>query len=142
MTALAATKLRDRKGAEYPDSPGALGMKAATRVWGGGMVVNDAGVLAPMRTATGLKCLGVAIRDVDNSGGAANAIPGEYKKGVFGPFTNSASGDLITAADIGSDCYGVDDDTVAKTDNSGARSVAGRIESVDASGVYVKFADN
>ena len=41
---------------------------------------------------------------------------------MFGPFANSASGDLITAAEVGSDCYIVDDQTVAKTNGSSTRS--------------------
>jgi len=52
-------------------------------------------------------------------------------------FANSASGDLIAAKDIGSPCYVVDAATVALTDNSGARKVAGTIVDVDANGVWV-----
>lgn len=47
--------------------------------------------------------------------------------------------DAIALADIGSDCYIVDDQTVAKTSGSATRSVAGKIFDVDAAGVWVNF---
>lgn len=54
-------------------------------------------------------------------------------------FANSASADLIAAAQIGSDCYLVDDQTVAKTSNSAARTIAGRVWSLDSvKGVLVQ----
>ena len=42
--------------------------------------------------------------------------------------------------DIGSDCYIVDDQTVAKTSGTNTRSVAGKVFDVDADGVWVDFA--
>jgi hypothetical protein len=54
-------------------------------------------------------------------------------------FANSAAGDLIALADVGKVCYIVDDQTVAKTDGGGTRSVAGRIRDVDAQGVWIEF---
>ena len=55
-------------------------------------------------------------------------------------FANSASADLISLADIGADCYIVDDQTVAKTSGTNTRSVAGKVFDVDADGVWVDFA--
>jgi hypothetical protein len=47
---------------------------------------------------------------------------------------------LITRAEIGDDCYIVDDSTVAKTNPGGnTRSVAGKIVDVDAKGVWVRI---
>ena len=46
--------------------------------------------------------------------------------------------DLIAKADIGAICYVVDNQTVAKTDNSTARKAAGKIIDVDADGVWVE----
>lgn len=60
-----------------------------------------------------------------------------YSRGCY-QFANSASGDLIATSDIGATCYIADDQTVAKTDNSGARKAAGKIIDVDASGVWVE----
>lgn len=55
-------------------------------------------------------------------------------------FANSSAGDAIAApGQIGSLCYIVDDQTVAKTDASGTRSVAGRVWAVDSvKGVLVE----
>ena len=47
--------------------------------------------------------------------------------------------DAIVRADVGADCYIVDDQTVAKTNGSNTRSVAGKIIAVDADGVWVKI---
>ena len=52
-------------------------------------------------------------------------------------YTQTTVADLITTADIGADCYVVDDQTVAKTNGGGQRSVAGKIFDVDAQGVWV-----
>lgn len=54
-------------------------------------------------------------------------------------FANSASGDLIAAGDIGGIAYVVDNQTVAKTDSSGTRMIAGAIVDVDANGVWVEI---
>lgn len=55
------------------------------------------------------------------------------------PFANSTAGDAISKADIGADCYVVDDQTVAKTSNSAARPRAGKVFDVDEYGVWVDF---
>ena len=57
--------------------------------------------------------------------------------GVF-RFENSSAGDAITRAEIGDDCYIVDDQTVAKTDGTDTRSLADKVDDVDANGVWVK----
>ncbi len=116
-----------------------IGVKAATKIFQGSMVAVDAnGYAVPFATATTLRGLGRAELTDDNSAGANNAIRAKVFAGIF-QFGNSASGDLITAADIGADCYGVDDQTVAKTNGTGTRSVAGKVFDVDAAGVWVKF---
>lgn len=118
----------------------ALPLEANAKVFGGGIAcVNAAGRLTRGITATGLRCVGVALQLYDNTGGAAAAITGEAERGVFGPFANSASTDQITNADIGADCFIVDDQTVAKTNGTNTRSVAGKVYLVDAQGVWVDF---
>jgi len=74
----------------------------------------------------------------DNTGGAAGAINCEpIESGCFW-FGNSSSADAIAAANIGGLCYVADDQTVALTDNNGARLFAGIIMGVDATdGVLV-----
>lgn len=108
----------------------------STTIYQGGIVVvSAAGYLAPATTATGLICAGRADETVANTG-AAGALTCKFSQGVF-RFGNSAAGDAITVAEIGDDCYLVDDQTVAKTDDTGARSRAGKIYDVDANGVWV-----
>jgi len=46
---------------------------------------------------------------------------------------------MIAAAEIGTYCYIVDDQTVAKTDGTATRSSAGKVFDVDAQGVWVEI---
>lgn len=112
---------------------------ATTRIWGGAIVcVNAAGFAVPGATSTTLKAVGVSEHRADNSAGVAGAIRVRCRKGPH-RFANSAAADAITLADVGSDCFIVDDQTVAKTNGSNTRSVAGKIFDVDADGVWVDF---
>lgn len=115
-----------------------LPMAAATVVYGGGLVsvLTANGNACPAGTASSTRALGVAKATVDNSAGLAAALRVELDTGVF-RFKNSASGDLIARKDIGQPCYIVNDETVALTDNSGARQIAGAIDDVDDQGVWV-----
>lgn len=112
---------------------------AATVYFAGAMAaVNAAGRVVPMSTALALRGVGRIERRVDNTGGANDALTVEVGAGTY-RFANSAAADLITKADIGNDCYGVDDQTVAKTSATNTRSVAGKIFDVDDQGVWVTF---
>jgi hypothetical protein len=136
MTALTG----DRNTPRRPKEKRTLPLKASTKVFAGSMgAIDGSGWLVPMSTATTLKGVGRVERRVDNSGGGNGALSADVMVGTF-RFGNSASTDLITLADIGNDCYGVDDQTVAKTNGSSTRSVAGKIYDVDAQGVWVTFA--
>lgn len=115
-------------------------LAAATLIPGGVIAcLNAAGNLVNGSTSTTLKCVGVSTRRADNSAGAAGDVKGETERGVFGPFANSSAGDLIAAADIGSDCYIVDNQTVAKTNGSATRSIAGKVHDVTTEGVWINF---
>ncbi|SMF83018.1 hypothetical protein SAMN06265365_14837 [Tistlia consotensis] len=137
MTALAA----DRNTPEKLDpSIRQLDVAAAKTCYAGGLAALDAnGNATPGATATTLLGIGRFEETVDNSGGAAGDLTVKVKRGVF-RFANSASTDEITAAEIGADCYIVDDQTVAKTDGSSTRSKAGTVYDVDSLGVWVEFA--
>lgn len=116
-----------------------LPVAASKKIYAGSLVAKDAaGNATPGATATTLLGIGRAEETVDNSAGSAGDKTVQVRKGVF-QFANSASGDEITRADIGKDCYIVDDQTVAKTDGGSTRSVAGRVHDVDADGVWVEF---
>lgn len=111
---------------------------ANKKIYAGALVVLNAGKAEPGSAALNLKAVGRAEERVDNTGGAAGAKSVRVSTGIH-RFANSAAGDAITAAEIGSTCYVVDDQTVAKTDDTGARSAAGEVFDVDDDGVWVKF---
>ncbi|MBE7419836.1 MAG: DUF2190 family protein [Ideonella sp.] len=135
MTALAAdraTPSRDGREMSFP-------VAAATKIYAGALVaLNASGVLVPGAVSTTLKCVGVAQEQADNTAGGAGAIAARVRRGVW-RMGNSSSADLIALSDVGADCYIVDDQTVAKTNGTNTRSVAGKIRDVDASGVWVEI---
>lgn len=106
-------------------------VKAATTIHQGSLVVADAGYAAPGRTASGLVALGRA--EESATAVAAGSVKVRVQPGVY-KFGNSATTDLIAQADAGSDCYIVDDQTVAKTSGTNTRSRAGIVLAVDADG--------
>jgi hypothetical protein len=130
----ALTGDRDTKSREGSDR--VFPVAAAARIHLGALIVLNAGNAEPGSTALNLVAVGVAKEPVDNSAGAAGDKDVPVRRGVF-LFNNSAAGDAITAADIGSDCFIADDQTVAKTDGTGTRSAAGKVFDVDAQGVWV-----
>jgi hypothetical protein len=99
---------------------------------------NSSGYVTKGATATGAVGCGRAEERVDNSGGSAGDLDVRYRPGIF-RFANSASTDLIGITEIGKPCYVVDDQTVAKTDGTASRSIAGFVEGVDDLGVWVRL---
>ena len=132
MVALAAPRLTPtRAGVDL-----SVGLAANAIVFAGALACrNAAGDLVPGSTATTLVALGRAEESATGSA-VAGEVPCRVRAGVF-RWANSASGDLITKADRGNDCFIVDDQTVAKTNGGSTRSVAGKIVDVDAQGVWV-----
>ncbi len=134
----ATTEARDtprRDGADFSYPAG-----AAKTILQGTLVVLDGttGNAEMATTATGKVCVGMAKETVDNSAGGAGALSVPVRRGVF-RFANSASADEIKRADIGTTCYLVDNQTVAKTNGSTTRSAAGIVRDVDAAGVWVEI---
>lgn len=130
---------KDRNTAERTGDLISAGVAAAVTCFAGGIAVLDAsGNIKPGVTATGLVCVGRFEENVDNSGGAADAVTATAKRGSY-RFLNSADADAITAAEIGDVCWIVDDEKVAKTSGGATRSVAGIIEDVDSIGVWVRM---
>lgn len=112
-------------------------VKGTTKIYAGALAcLNASGLLVPGAAATTLVAVGRACQQVDNSGGGDSDVSCEVEGGVF-RWKNSTSTDAITKAEIGDDCYVVDDEQVAKTDGSSARSKAGKVVDVDADGVWV-----
>ncbi|MDH0494253.1 hypothetical protein [Comamonas aquatica] len=125
------TKRRDGRGLTLP-------MAGATTIHLGAIVcVNASGFAVPGSASATLKPAGVAFASARNPG-SAGAERVKVDKTVA-CFANSAAADAITLADIGADCYIVDDQTVAKTSATNTRSVAGKVFDVDAEGVWVDF---
>lgn len=113
-------------------------VKGATTIYQGALVCLDAnGWLVPGAVATTLKARGVAQETVANSG-ADGALSAESRPGVY-RFANHGA-DAVTRADIGNDCYIVDDQTVAKTSGTNTRSKAGKVIDLDSVGVWVEIA--
>lgn len=135
MTALTQDRNTLTRNGDQKEPP----VAANARIFGGSLVaINAAGFAVPGSTAVGITGCGCAEARADNSGGAAGAI--RVRVSVRpSQFANSAAADAITLADIGADCFIVDDQTVAKTDGAGTRSRAGRVFDVDADGVWVDF---
>lgn len=134
MAALSAAKNvveRDHPLAMNDDRP-----LTNSTVYAGSMVVfNSSGHIAAASTATGLIPAGIATETKTNSG-SAGSVNVSIRQGVF-KFENSSAGDAIAIAEIGDDCYIVDDQTVAKTNGGSTRSVAGKVIDVVSDGVFV-----
>lgn len=127
---------KDRSTPERNGDDFVFPMAASVTIFAGGIVMLDAaGNATPGRTATGQIAVGRA-EETKTNGAVAAAETIKVRKGVF-RYANSASGDAITKAHIGDDCFIVDDDQVALTNGSNTRSRAGRIMDVDAQGVWV-----
>lgn len=133
---------KDRNTPERSGKDFSFPVKGETRIFAGALVVLAAGFAAGGSTAVGLVAVGRADAHVDNRLGADGDLSVPVRAGVF-RFDNSAASDQITRADIGSDAWIVDDQTVAKTGavESGdpTRSKAGRIVDVDDLGVWVQL---
>lgn len=134
---------KDRNTPERSGKDFSFPVKGETRIFAGALVVLGAtGFAAGGSTAVGLVAVGRADAHVDNRLGADGDLSVPVRAGVF-RFDNSAASDQITRADIGSDAWIVDDQTVAKTGavESGdpTRSKAGRIVDVDDLGVWVQL---
>lgn len=109
-------------------------VEAAVTVFTGTLVaLLPTGNAVPAGTATAGPAVGVAQETINGDG--VQLI--DIERGFAYQFANSAAGDEITKAAIGSTCYVVDDQTVALTDNTGTRQAAGQILDVDAAGVWV-----
>lgn len=135
-----AAATADRNTRQRAGHSRSIPVAAATKIPAGVMAcVNASNLLVNGATSTTLKCVGVTNATVDNSAGAASAINGEVYTGIWGPLANSSAGDQIALADVGADCYIVDNQTVAKTTASNTRSVAGKVFDVTAEGVWVDF---
>lgn len=135
MTALTEdrnTSKRSPKELPFPVSAGVV-------CRAGGIAVLNGGYIEPGTTALSLVAQGRFEETVDNSGGADGDVTARVMRDDVFLFENSAAADEITQADVGANCYIVDDQTVAKTDGTGTRSVAGTIVGIESGKVWVQI---
>jgi hypothetical protein len=136
MTALTADR----------DTPSRTGLRFSYPAKGG--VLFFVGAIAAVDSATGfatrgtasttLKSAGIVQEQVDNTAGADGAVNVPTRRGIW-RVANSAAADQLTLKDVGANAYIVDDQTVARTDGGGTRSVAGIVCDIDPAGVWVEF---
>ncbi len=133
MAPLTADRNSPRR--EGDNRTGLLG--ASQAIFAGAILMrNAAGNLIEGATATGSFGVGVSMERATSV--SADTVSITYRPGVF-RFGNSSAADAITKAEIGTACFIVDDQTVAKTNGTNTRSPAGTVEDVDAQGVWVRF---
>lgn len=132
---VALTADRNTPEMEPGERVGLLG--ASQAIFAGSVLMRNAsGHLIKGATATG--SFGVGRAETHGASTTAGVTSQRYRPGVY-RFANSSAGDLIATADIGTVCYIVDDQTVAKTNGTNTRSPAGVVDGVDAQGVWVRF---
>jgi hypothetical protein len=134
MAALTTSRNTLKRGPDLLVAP----LAASAVIHSGALVaLNAAGYAVPGSVSATLKAAGRAQYSVNNSSGAAGAAKIEIERGVFRYLNHGA--DLVTQADLLSDCYIIDDQTVAKTNGSNARSRAGKVLELDDGGVWVEI---
>ena len=108
-------------------------------VYQGSIAVLTEGVATKGQPGAGFIALGRVEATVDNTTGAKGALRVPIRQGVF-RWGNSTGADAISPNDVGSDCFIVDDQTLAKTNGGAARSRAGKVVLVDPDGgVWVQI---
>lgn len=144
MAALAQNRDTKQKGRLPVHEFNSFPVKAGVKIFKGALVVLNAGFLAPATTALNLIAVGRAEEFIDNTGSGVNGqdasgnpLECPVSHGSF-LWENSAAGDLIAQTEVLKAVYLVDDHTVAKTDATGTRSIAGKVTRVDAAGVWVE----
>jgi len=127
---MAERNTQEREGAVFN-----FPLAADTVISKGRMVMLNAGEAVPASAIAAGVSVGIAQQTVEAVAGDTSV---NAKQGTF-LMANSTGADEIVTADVGSECFVADDQTVAKTDNAGARPVAGLIKQVEGSVVWVTF---
>lgn len=101
-----------------------LPIAAATKIWAGAIVCkNTAGYAVPGAATNTLIVLGIASETVDNTAGANGALRVPIEECVADCANLGA--DPVSFVDVGKLVYLADDQSIAKTDDTGARPPAG-----------------
>jgi hypothetical protein len=110
---------------------------AGVTIWSGSLVGVESGYARPARANAASVAVGRARSTVVNTTGGNGGVSVEVEQGTF-CWDNSAGGDEVTQAHVGSGAYAADDCTVAATTGGGTRPHAGVVVAVDAQGVWVE----
>lgn len=107
---------------------------AAKKIYAGTLVaLNATGYAVPAADTAGLRVIGRAEQEIDNSAGADGDLTINVTRGIF-RYDNSGT-HAFTKADIGKRAYVEDDSTVASQNTHGV--TAGIIVDFDSDGVWV-----
>lgn len=118
--------------------PGSISvlMAANVTIYAGALVaINASGFGVPGTIGKDLNFAGRAEETVSNVGGANGAKRVDVRRHLAFKWVNDGS---ITQAHFMKSAYIVDDQTVAATDGTATRSIAGRIVGIDSDGVWVE----
>jgi hypothetical protein len=140
---MAMTKPIDRpsrgSGSSHLPVYGSGPVAANVKIFKGSGVVVHAGNLYPPDHADvdhTDRTVGVAYDTVDNTGGAAGDVTLTYERGVFA-FDTGTGADEVTKTHLAADVYWLDGDTVALTNGTNTRPLAGQLESVEKGVLYI-----
>lgn len=131
MTALATSRNTVTREGKKNSIP----VKAGAVIYPGAQVVVNGGYLQPGVEGLGLIPAGRSAGYYDNTGGADGDIDGIAELGCF--LWENSSADPVDETSLYEDCYIEDDQTVSKTDNTGARSRAGKVVGFEDGQVWV-----
>ncbi len=98
------------------------------------VALNADGNAVPAADTAGLRVVGRAEEDIDNTGGAAGDVTVNVKRGVF-RYANSGT-DAVDANDKGKLAFVEDDSTVCEAGGTN-KVIAGRVLDVDSDGVWI-----
>lgn len=126
-TSAVNTPMKHGEIVEYP-------VAASTALYAGTLICLDSsGNAVNAADTAGLRVIGRAESDVDNSAGAAGDLKVQIRRAVF-RFANSGT-NAVDADDKGKICFVEDNQTVAETSTN--KVIAGRVHDVDTDGVWV-----
>jgi hypothetical protein len=133
LTADRNTRSKGTPGAQYK-----IAVKASTIIYEGSIVAvaGATGYAEPAADTAGQIVQGVCMEQADNSDGAAGDIEVTVRKGTF-YVTNNGTNPVVQAT-IGDDVHIQDDQTV-RISGSVNSIVAGKVESFDSGGVWIRI---
>ncbi|MCL2829993.1 MAG: hypothetical protein FWD77_04545 [Betaproteobacteria bacterium] len=115
-----------------------LPVKGGKRIFGGAMVAVLAGLAQAVgEDMAGAVVVGRADSHADNRMGVDGGVFVSVRTDKAFCWANSAA-DPVGAAELFHAVYAEDDETVAKTDGSGSRPVAGTVVKINRAGVWVR----